>query len=375
MARAARGAVVDRRDGAIHVEPLDIDPPQAGEVLIRIAASGVCHSDLWAIENGNWGATPFPMLLGHEGAGIVEEVGSGVSSVSPGDRVVLSWAIPCGRCRQCLRGMPRRCGHELAQPPRIHRSGTDEALTGVLCCGTLATHTVVTEPQVIRMPEAIPLSRACLLGCGVSTGVGAAIQTAGVWPGASVAIIGLGGIGLSALQGSRIAGATRLIAVDVAPAKLEWAVRFGATDLVDASTTDAVEAVRGLTDGGVDIAFEAVGRPECVAQAVAMVGYAGTAVAIGVPPIPAEVTLDWNGTERSAYAQKASLLITDGGDPIPSEDFPKMAAWYLDGSLDIDGMVTRELALTDEDLTEAFRAMLAGEVIRSVVIVDGDAAR
>jgi S-(hydroxymethyl)glutathione dehydrogenase/alcohol dehydrogenase len=137
---------------------------------------------------------------------------------------------------------------------------------------------VVTEPQVIRMPEGIPLSRACLLGCGVSTGVGAAIQTAGVWPGASVAVIGLGGIGLSALQGSRIAGATRLIAVDVAPAKLEWAVRFGATDLVDASTTDAVEAVRALTDGGVDIAFEAVGRPECVAQAVAMVGYAGTAV-------------------------------------------------------------------------------------------------
>jgi S-(hydroxymethyl)mycothiol dehydrogenase len=315
------------------------------------------------------------MLLGHEGAGIVEEVGPGVSSVAPGDRVVVSWAIPCGRCRQCLLGRPRRCGHELAQPPRIHRAGADEGLIGVLFCGTLATHTVVTEPQVIRMPGGIPLSRACLLGCGVSTGVGAAIQTAGVWPGASVAVIGLGGIGLSALQGSRIAGATRLIAVDVAPAKLEWAVRFGATDLVDASTTDAVEAVRALTGGGVDIAFEAVGRPECVAQAVAMVGYAGTAVAIGVPPIPAEVTLDWNGTDRSAYAQKASLLITDGGDPIPSEDFPRMAAWYLDGSLDIDGMVTRELSLTDEDLTEAFRAMLAGEVIRSVVVVDEDAAR
>ncbi len=374
MARNAHAAIVDRRGASPMLEAVTIDDPGPGEVVIRVVASGVCHSDLWAIENGNWGGTKWPFVLGHEGAGIVEAVGDDVTAVAPSDRVVIAWAVPCMTCRQCLRGEPRRCGHPLTQPPRIHRDRDGVTLTGVLCCGTLATHTVVNQAQAIRIPDELPLSRACLLGCGVSTGVGAAIQTAKVWPGAAVAVIGLGGIGLSALQGARIAGATRLIAVDVAPAKLEWAVRFGATDVVDAGAADPVEAVRALSDDGVDVAFEAVGRPECVAQAVAMVGFAGTAVAIGVPPIPSELTLDWNGSPRSAYAQKASLLITDGGDPIPAEDFPLMARWALDGALDLDGMVTAELTLTDHDLAEAFRAMLAGEVIRSVVIMDPSAA-
>jgi len=227
----------------------------------------------------------------------------------------------------------------------------------------------VHAAQAIPVPPDLPLRSGCLLGCGVSTGVGAATQTAKVWPGARVAVIGLGGIGLAALQGARIAGAERLIAVDIAPAKLGWARRFGATDTVDASTVDAVAAVRELTEGdGVDFAFEATGIPEVVSQAVAMLDYAGTAVAIGVPPVPANVTLEWNGTENAAYPRKASLLITDGGDPIPSEDFPEMARWALDGRLDLDGMVTRELGL--HELDEAFRAMLAGEVIRSVVVFD-----
>jgi Zn-dependent alcohol dehydrogenase len=252
------------------------------------------------------------------------------------------------------------------------RRENGDVLTGVLDCGTLATHTVVTEPQVVVMPDALPLSRACLLGCGVSTGVGAAIQTAKVWPGASVAVIGLGGIWLAALQGARIAGATRLIAVDVVPAKLEWARGFGATDVVDASAGDAVDAVRELTGGeGVDVSFEATGHAECVAQAVGMLGFAGTAVAIGVPPVPSEVTIPWNGSDRAAYPHKVNLLVTDGGDPIPGEDFPEMAAWAVDRRLDLDAMVTRERSLTEADLREAVRAMLAGEVIRSVVVFDG----
>jgi S-(hydroxymethyl)mycothiol dehydrogenase len=182
-------------------------------------------------------------------------------------------------------------------------------------------------------------------------------------------VIGLGGIGLAALQGARIAGAERSIAVDIAAPKLDWAKRFGATDTVDASTVDAVAAVRELTGGdGVDFAFEATGVPQVVSQAVAMLDYGGVAVAIGVPPIPAEVTLAWNGMDNAAYPRKTSLLITDGGDPIPSEDFPEMARWALEGRLDLDGMVSRELGL--EDLDEAFRAMLAGEVIRSVVVFD-----
>ena len=362
------GAVVERAGAAIHVEPIVVDDPGPGEVLVRLAASGVCHSDVWAIEHGNWGA-PWPMMLGHEGAGVVDATGEGVTSARPGDRVVLTWAVPCGRCRQCRRGAPRRCAHELQQPPRMHRVGTGEVVTGVLSCGTLATHTVVTEPQVVPVPDELALSRASLLGCGVSTGVGAALQTAEVWPGATVAVIGLGCIGLAALQGARVGGAARIIAVDVVPAKLEWAVGFGATDAVDASADDPVEAVRELTGGeGVDFAFEAVGAPECVRQAVEMLGFAGTAVAIGVPPVPSQVTLPWNGSDRAAYPNKVSLLVTDGGDPIPSDDFPRMARWAIEGSLDLDAMVTQEIALTDDDLQEAIRAMLAGEVIRSVVV-------
>jgi S-(hydroxymethyl)mycothiol dehydrogenase len=368
VTREAIGAVVDAIGSEVRIEDLAIDAPETGEVLVRLVASGVCHSDLWAIEHGNWGA-PFPMLLGHEGAGIVEEVGEGVETPRVGDPVVLAWAVPCGTCAPCRRGVQRRCSHAWTQPPRVRRARDAAPLAGTLSLGTLATRTVVHAAQAIPMPGELPLRSACLLGCGVSTGVGAAIQTAKVWPGARAAVIGLGGIGLAALQGARIAGAERLIAVDVAAPKLAWAERFGATDTVDASVSDTVAAVRELTRGdGVDFAFEATGVPTVVSQAVAMLDYAGVAVAIGVPPIPAEVTLSWNGTEDAAYPRKTSLLITDGGDPIPSEDFPEMARWALEGRLDLDGMVTRELGLGDLD--EAFRAMLAGEVIRSVVVFD-----
>ena len=363
--RQAVGAVVDAVGDEVRIEPLEIDAPGPGEVLVRIVASGVCHSDLWARDNGNWGA-PFPMLLGHEGAGIVEEVGEGVTSPAVGGPVVLAWAVPCGSCPPCRRGVPRRCMHAWSQPPRLRRARDSAPVQGTLSLGTLATHTVVHAAQAIPMPRELPLRSACLLGCGVSTGVGAAIQTAKVWPGARVAVIGLGGIGLAALQGARIAGAEQLIAVDLVPAKLEWARRFGATDVVNASDVDAVDAVRERTGGdGVDVAFEATGVPAVVGQTVAMLAYAGTAVAIGVPPIPAEVALEWNGSDRAAYPKKASILITDGGDPIPARDFPEMAAWALEGRLDLDGMISREVAL--DDLDEAFRAMLAGEVIRTVV--------
>ena len=368
MTREAIGAVVDVVGAEVRLEDLTIDDPGPGEVLVRLAASGVCHSDLWAIENGNWGA-PFPMLLGHEGAGVIEEVGDGVETLRDGDPVVLAWAVPCGACGPCRRGVPRRCSHAWQQPPRVRRARDAAPLAGTLSLGTLATRTVVHAAQAIPMPPELPLRSACLLGCGVSTGVGAATQTAKVWPGARVAVIGLGGIGLAALQGARIAGAERLIAVDLAAPKFAWASGSEPPTSVDASVADAVAAVRELTQGdGVDFAFEATGVASVVSQAVAMLDYAGIAVAIGVPPIPAEVTLSWNGTDHAAYPRKTSLLITDGGDPIPSEDFPEMARWALEGRLDLDGMVTRELGLTELD--EAFRAMLAGEVIRSVVVFD-----
>lgn len=311
------------------------------------------------------------MLLGHEGAGVVEDVGEGVDTVAPGDRVLLAWGVPCGRCRACLRGTPRKCSHEWSQPPRLFLEGTDERLEGTLSLGTLATLTVVHAAQVIRVPAGADLSRVCLLGCGVSTGLGAALNTAKVWPGATVAVVGLGGIGLAALQGSRIAGAERLIAADLVSAKLAWAGAMGATDTLDASTGDLVAKVRALTGGqGVDVAFEATGVPAVVSQVVAMLRSAGVAVAIGVPPPDSSVTLNWSAGRGAAYGNKASLLITDGGDSLP-EDFTAWLDWAVEGSLDLDAMVSREARLTDLDLNEAMRAMLAGEVVRTVIRIDG----
>ncbi len=360
------GAIVERVGGPVRIETIRVEPPGPGEVRVRLAASGVCHSDHWAIANGNWGA-PFPMLLGHEGAGVVVDVGAGVEAFAPGARVLLAWGVPCGTCPACLRGAPRRCAHAWSQPDRISRTRTGDRLQGTLSLGTLATHTVVHAAQVLPVPPGAELSRVCLLGCGVSTGVGAAVNTAGVWPGATVAVVGLGGIGLSAMQGSRIAGATRIIAVDLVPVKLDWARTMGATDAIDASAGDPVAAVRALTgDAGVDVAFEATGVPSVVADVVAMLAPGGVAVAIGVPPPGSSVTLDWSAGPGAAYPNKASLLVTDGGDSL-HEDLAAWMMWAVEGSLDLDAMVSREGKLTDADIEEAFRAMLAGEVVRTVV--------
>jgi Zn-dependent alcohol dehydrogenase len=365
----ARGAVVERPGAPLRVEPILVDPPGPGEVLVRIVASGVCHSDVWAIEHGNWGA-PFPMLLGHEGAGIVEMVGEGVTQPTPGDAVLLAWGVPCGICRSCRRGAARRCEHGWTQPPRVRVARSGAPLQGTLSLGTLATRTVVHAAETVPVPAGADLSRVCLLGCGASTGVGAAVNTAAVWPGATVAVVGLGGIGLSALQGARIMGAERIVAVDLAAAKFPYAQAMGATDVLDATGVDVVAAVRELTDGaGVDVAFEATGVPAVVAQAVGMLARGGVAVAIGVPPPDATVALRWSGGPGAAYPNKASLLVTDGGDAL-REDFDTWLGWAVSGRLDLDAMVTREAALTDADLEEAIRAMLAGEVIRTVVRVD-----
>ena len=363
------GAVIEEMRGPLRVEPILVDPPGPGEVLVRVVASGVCHSDAWAMQHGNWGA-PFPMLLGHEGAGLVQEVGDGVTGFAPGDPVLMAWGVPCGTCRSCRRGAPRKCEHAWTQPPRVRVARTGAGLQGTLSLGTLATHTVVHAAQLIPVPAAGDLSRVCLLGCGASTGVGAAINTADVWPGATVCVVGLGGIGLAALQGARIAGASRLIAADLIASKLSYAQEMGATDVVDAGAGDVVAEVRDLTAGvGVDVAFEATGVPAVVGQAVAMLTRGGVAVAIGVPPPDAEVRLMWSGGPGAAYPNKASLLVTDGGDAL-REDFATWLGWAVDGRLDLNAMVTREGRLSETDLNEALRAMLAGEVIRTVIRTD-----
>jgi len=369
--RDARGVVVRGRGAPARIEPIKVDEPQSGEVLVRIVANGVCHSDLWAIQNGNWGS-PFPMLLGHEGAGIVEAAGDDVAHVSVGDRVLLAWAMPCGTCPACVRGRPRRCAHVWDQPPRIH-SDDGSRLIGTLSLGSMATHTVVHGAQTIRIPDGIELTEACLLGCGASTGIGAAVNTAGVTAGDTVAVIGLGGIGLSALLGAKLAGATRIIAVDRVASKLDAALGLGATDVIDAGVDDAVTAVRSLTDTGVDVAFEATGNAAVVAQAVAMLGRGGTAVSIGVPAPHSTVTLPWGeASAGAAYPNKVTLKITDGGDPI-AEDFVGWLDALAERRLDLRPLISAVAPFTDDALADAFRAMLAGDVIRTVVSIDAPA--
>jgi len=367
--RDARGVVVTAPGAPARIAPIVVDRPGPGEVLVRIVANGVCHSDLWAIEHGNWGS-PFPMLLGHEAAGIVEESGDGVDHVAPGDRVLLAWALPCGTCVACRRGSPRRCDHGWEQPPRLHTTN-GQTLVGTLSIGGLATHTVVNAAQVIPVPTTLDLESACLLGCGASTGIGAAINTGAVQPGDTIAVIGLGGIGLSAVLGARLAGADRIIAIDRVASKFDMARSLGATDVIDAGDEDAVAAVRALTGGaGADVSFEATGNAAVVAQAVAVLARGGTAVAIGVPAPDSTITIDWGqDTIGAAYSRKVSLKITDGGDPI-AEDFVAWLAAAADGRLDLGPLVTTVAPFTDDALAEAFRAMLAGEVIRTVIRFD-----
>jgi S-(hydroxymethyl)mycothiol dehydrogenase len=248
----------------------------------------------------------------------------------------------------------------------MHRASDAALLSPVLRTGTFTTHTVVHAAQAIVMPPEVGPEQACLLACGVSTGVGAALYTTPVWPGATVAVIGCGGVGLSVIAGAKIAGAARIIAVDVAPQKLEWAGHFGATDVVDASQSDAVHGVRDLTGGkGVNFAFEATGRPEPVEQAVAMLRHAGVATMVGVQGQGARATLDLGDSRTGVFENKATLTVSHGGDTLPANDFPLMAQYYLDGRLDLDFMVTKVIGL--DDIEAAFEDMRAGRVIRSVV--------
>jgi Zn-dependent alcohol dehydrogenase len=249
---------------------------------------------------------------------------------------------------------------------RIHRKKDGALLAQVLRCGTFSTHTVVHQKAAIKMPESMPLDKACLLACGVVTGVGATLNTAPVWAGARVAVIGCGGVGLSVIQGARIAHAKQIIAVDLAPTKLEWAKKFGATDVVDARKVDPVAKVRELSGEGVDFAFEAVGLPKCIDQAVRMLAYAGTATHIGLPEANASVTLDLGDMDTGFYWNKAKLCVCHCGDALPSNDFPLLAQLYLQGKLDLDGMVTQTIGL--DDVEEAFELMETGNVIRSVIL-------
>ena len=339
-----RGVVLSEV-GRFDLEEIEVDAPGEGEVLVRIEASGVCHSDLHVVETG-W-AHRLPVLLGHEGAGVVEEVGGGVSTLAPGDRVVLGWRSPCGTCRWCVRGDVRRCRTPPGVRGRLHLAD-GRALSQTLQMGTFATRTVVHSAAAIPIADGLPPEQACLIGCSVATGVGSVLNTAGVWEGAGVAVIGCGAVGLSVVQGARLAGASEIYALDLEERKLAAAEAFGATH-------------RGPGDK-LDFVFDVVGRPETVAQGLEMLGHAGTLVYIGLPQPGAAAAIDL----QQLFDRRLRVVVSHGGDHVPALDFPQLVQWAREGKIDLAGMVTKRVGL--EDVAQAFDDLKAGEVIRSVIL-------
>jgi S-(hydroxymethyl)mycothiol dehydrogenase len=328
------------------VEEIDLDEPGPGEARVRLESTGVCHSDLHVVRTGF--NHPLPVLLGHEGAGVVEAVGEGVEHVAPGDRVVVGWRSPCGECRWCLRGAQHLCRTPAMAPKRMHtRDGLD--LMGVFRAGTFATRSVLHGAALVPLNVDLPMEQACLLGCAVATGVCSVLKTAAVWEGARVAVIGCGAVGLSVIQGARIAGAEEVYAIDLDKRKLEEATRFGATHTGEGERLDFV--------------FDVVGRPETVALGIRMLGHAGTLVYIGLPQPGAEAVLPLD----YAFDRRLRILVSHGGDHVPAEDFPLLAQLAMDGRLDLAGMVTKRIGL--DDVEQAFEDMEAGDVIRSVVVL------
>ena len=337
--------VVLSAPGLVALEEITVDDPQPGEVLVRIDATGVCHSDLHVIEEDGWGHR-LPVLLGHEGAGTVEATGDGVTSVGPGDRVALGWKTACGTCDPCVRGEPRQCRKPPAAPGRLHRSDGAE-LTPVLRTGTFATRTVVPEAAVVAIPTELPAEQACLIGCSVATGVMSVLETAKVWEGARVAVIGCGAVGLSVVQGARLAGAAVIRALDLDERKREQALRFGATD---------------TEPGPVDFAFDVVGRGSTFEQALGLIATGGTVVLIGLSPSGETATIDL----PRLFGRRARILVSHGGEHVAQEDFPRLARWALEGKLDLGAMVTRTAPLAGYE--EALDAMRSAQVIRTVIL-------
>ena len=338
-----RGVVL-AEPGRVALEEIRVEPPGSGEVLVRIEATGVCHTDTHVIEENGWHHA-FPILLGHEGAGTIAAVGEDVVGLAEGDRVVLGWKTACETCVMCLRGEPRFCRRPPSAPGRLFRADGSE-LSPVLRTGTFATHTVVPAVAAAKVPRELPVEQACLLGCAVATGVMSVLETAKVWEGARVAVIGCGAVGLSVIQGARIAGASEIRAIDLDEQKLEQARRFGATD---------------VGEGPVEFVFDVVGRRSTFELALSLVSSPGTVVLIGLSPSGEKAEVDL----PRLFGKRARILVSHGGDHLPT-DFGRLADWALEGKLDLAGMVTRTAPL--EGWEEALQAMHDGKVIRTVLL-------
>ena len=360
MADSVQGVIARQKGAPVEVATILVPDPGPGEALVRVQASGVCHTDLHYREGGI--GDNFPYFLGHEAAGLVEAVGDDVTDVAPGDFVILNWRAVCGQCRACRRGRPWYCfnTHNARQKMTLE-DGTP--LSPALGIGAFAEKTLVASGQCTKVDPAARPEVAGLLGCGVMAGLGAALNTAPVSRGDSVAVIGCGGVGDAAVLGASLAGAVRVIAVDVDDRKLEWARQFGATDLVNSRASDPVDRIRELTGGfGADVVVDAVGRPETYRQAFYARDLAGTVVLVGVPTPVMGLELPLLDVFGRGGALKSSWY----GDCLPTRDFPMLIDLHLDGRLPLEKFVSETIAL--DDVEKAFGKMERGEVLRSVVV-------
>ena len=364
-----RAAVVHEFHAPIAIEDVTLEDPRAGEVVVRIAASGVCRSDLHVV-NGRTPVANLPMILGHEGAGIVEAVGPGVRSLAPGDPVVIGLYAACGECPECRSGRIERCAGTARNNNMIGLmpdGSTRHSLRGrpvhpMVGAGTLAEYSLVRESQAVKIPADVPLDLACLAGCGVTTGVGAVFNAARVTPGSSVAVLGCGGVGLNVIQASRVAGAARIVAVDTQAAKLDLAHDLGATDLVHVEP-DEQASVRILeaVPGGVDFAFEVVGSPALVREAFLATRAGGMTVMVGSPRPGDEISLD----ARHLLIDRR-VVGTVGGGNVPQRDIPRIMELVRAGRLDLAKLVSQRLPL--DRVSEAFQALEEGRLARSVIV-------
>jgi S-(hydroxymethyl)glutathione dehydrogenase / alcohol dehydrogenase len=357
-----KAALLESAPGTLKiVDDVELDVPRPREVRVQTAAAGVCHSDLHFMQ-GHF-RTRLPAVLGHEAAGVVTETGSDVSYVKPGDHVVACLSVFCGSCEHCLSGHPVRCDKRATRRARGDRQrlrrGNDDVHQFLDVSG-FAESMLVHENAVARIDDAVPLDRAALIGCSVTTGLGAVFRSARVRPGSTVAVAGCGGVGLNVVQGARIAGAARIIAIDQVPAKLELAVALGATDTIDATAADPVEQVRQLTGGGVHYSFEAIGLKQTTEQAFAMLAPGGLATVVGM--IPAGTSVELPGIDFLAEKKIQGSLM---GSNQFRTDMPRYADLYLQGRLMLDELVSARIGL--DEVNAAFERMRAGEVTRSVI--------
>lgn len=361
--QTVRGVVARDKGAAVTVEEINVPAPGPGEAVVAIKACGVCHTDLHYREGGI--NDEFPFLLGHEASGIVEAVGQGVTNVEPGDFVVLNWRAVCGDCRACRRSQPQYCFNTFNAEQRMTLAGDGAELSPALGIGAFIEKTLVHSGQCTRVDPAARPAAVGLLGCGVMAGIGAAINTGAVSRGQSVAVIGCGGVGAAAIAGSVLAGASKVIAVDLDDRKLQWARNLGATHTVNSQGIDVVARIQELTDGfGADVVIDAVGVPATWKQAFYARDLAGTVVLVGVPrpemKLPELPLLD-------VFSRGGALKSSWYGDCLPSRDFPTLVDLYQQGRLDLDAFVSEEITMND--IEAAFEKMQAGEVLRSVVIL------